>query len=285
ARFTQDSHLSLTTEHVPTKVENAPIVGESVIHTLDDLKSRREQEVAFLIAREIHDHYFRDEHQNPKPWLFPDLLTIVRRWMRECLTLKDNTFPQLLLLAENAHDACDRIYRAIVAADSGAKRLLPIPKPYDTVGSTRYVDFDTTRPTYKTDPKKCHISHVVADTESWEQKMAQTLEDMPEVIAYAKNHSLGFLIPYTLNGDQRLYMPDFIVRLDDGRGRDDPLNLLVEVTGERKKDKAAKVATVRNLWVPAVNNAGTWGRWAFIEIADPWDAKHAIAACCATQGH
>ncbi len=278
ATFTDDSKLALTTEHVPTKVENAPIVGESTIHTLDDLKNRREQEVAFLIAREIHDHYFRDEQQNPKPWLFPDLVTIVRRWLRECLTLKDNTFPQLLLLAENAHDACDRIYQAIVAADSGVKRLLPIPKPYDTVGSTRFVDFDTTRPTYKTDPKKCHISHVVCDTESWEQKMAQVLEDMPEVIAYVKNHNLGFLIPYTTSGDQRHYVPDFLVRLDDGRGPADPLNLIVEVTGERDKDKAAKVATARNLWIPAVNNAGTWGRWGFIEIADPWDARNAIRA-------
>lgn len=40
--------------------------------------------------------------------------------------------------------------------------------------------------------------------------------------------------------------------------------------------KAAKVAAARNLWVPAVNNAGTWGRWAFIEITDPWDARKAI---------
>ena len=278
AKFTDDSKLALTTEHVPTKVENAPIVGESTIHTLDDLKHRREQEVAFLIAREIHDHYFRDDQENPKPWLFPDLVTIVRQWMRECLTLKDNTFPQLLLLAENAHDACDRIYQAIVAADSGVKRLLPIPKSYDTVGSTRFVDFDTTRPTYKTDPKKCHISHVVCDTESWEQKMAAALEDMPEVLCYVKNHNLGFLIPYTTSGDQRHYVPDFLVRLDDGRGPADPLNLIVEVTGERDKDKAAKVATARNLWIPAVNNAGTWGRWAFIEIADPWDAKNAIRA-------
>jgi type III restriction enzyme len=276
AKFTADSKLALTTEHVPTKVENAPIVGQSSIHTLDDLKAHREQEVAFLIAREIHDHYFRDKDQNPKPWLFPDLVAIVRRWLRECLTLKDNTFPQLLLLAENAHDACDRIYQAIVATDSGTKRLLPIPKPYDTVGSTRFVDFDTTRPTYKTDPRKCHISHVVCDTESWEQKMAQVLEEMDEVIAYVKNHNLGFLIPYTISSDQRHYMPDFIVRLDDGHGRDDPLNLLVEVTGERDKEKEAKVSTARNLWVPAVNNAGSWGRWDFIEIVDPWDAENTI---------
>ena len=48
--------------------------------------------------------------------------------------------------------------------------------------------------------------------------------------------------------------------------------------GERDKNKEATVATARDLWVPAVNNAGTWGRWAFIEIADPWDAKNKISA-------
>ncbi len=35
-------------------------------------------------------------------------------------------------------------------------------------------------------------------------------------------------------------------------------------------------------WVPAVNNAGTWGRWAFIEITDPWDAKNTIRTLLAT---
>jgi type III restriction enzyme len=118
----------------------------------------------------------------------------------------------------------------------------------------------------------------VADTESWEQKMAQALEEMPEVLCYVKNHNLGFLIPYTISGDQRNYMPDFLVRVDDGRGKDDPLNLIIEVSGERDADKAAKVATARNLWVPAVNSAGTWGRWDIIEIADPWDAQNTIRA-------
>jgi hypothetical protein len=34
----------------------------------------------------------------------------------------------------------------------------------------------------------------------------------------------------------------------------------------------------RNLWVPAINNHGGFGRWAFIEITDPWDAKNTIRA-------
>ena len=47
------------------------------------------------------------------------------------------------------------------------------------------------------------------------------------------------------------------------------------MTGE-KKDKEAKVATARTLWVPAVNNNGDYGRWAFLEIRDPWNAMNAI---------
>jgi type III restriction enzyme len=283
ANFAPRAKLALTTQHVPTKTENRPIVGETSIHTLDDLKKHREQEVVFLIAKLILERYFRDETSATKPWLFPDLLSIVRRWMTECLTCKDNTFPQLLLLVENANDAADRIYNAIVAADNGPKRLMPIPKPYDTIGSTRWVSFDTVRPTYKTDPQKCHISHVVADTESWEQKMAQTLEDMNEVICYVKNQGLNFFIPYTINGQQKNYLPDFIVRVDDGHGDDDPLNLIVEVTGQRDKEKEAKVSTAKTLWVPAVNNAGRWGRWAYIEISDPWDAKNTIRSVLQTQ--
>ena len=117
---------------------------------------------------------------------------------------------------------------------------------------------------------------MAADTNSWEQKLAQTLEDMDEVICYVKNEHVGFTIPYTLNGEEHSYIPDFIARMDDGHGADDPLNLILEVTGEKKKDKAAKVATAKSLWVPSVNNQGEFGRWGFVEITDPWDAANAI---------
>ncbi|HVQ36743.1 MAG TPA: hypothetical protein VMS31_04390, partial [Pyrinomonadaceae bacterium] len=276
ARFTDESGLTLSTADVPTKTENAPIVGESSIHTLDDLKGRRPNEVAFLLARLTLEKYFRDDDNNDKPWLFPQLLGIAKRWLAECVTLKDNTFPQLLLLIEFAHDAADRIYKAIVASTDGSAALKPILRPYDTIGSTRYVDFDTTRSVFATRADKCHVSHVVADTDSWEQKMAQSLEEMPEVIRYVKNHNLGFTIPYTLNGEERNYIPDFIACIKDERGSADLLNLLVEVTGREKKDKAAKVATAQTLWVPAVNNHGGFGRWAMVEIDDPWDSQNQI---------
>jgi type III restriction enzyme len=48
------------------------------------------------------------------------------------------------------------------------------------------------------------------------------------------------------------------------------LDLILEVTGEKKKEKEAKVETARTLWVPAVNDERAFGRWAFLEI----DANH-----------
>jgi type III restriction enzyme len=279
ASFTEDSKIALSTADVPYKTENAPIIGETTIHTLEDLKGRREQEIVFLLAKLTLEKYFKDNEGNLKQWLFPQLLEITRQWVRQCVICKDNAFVQMLLLIQFAHDAADRIYKAIVASIEGEKAIMPILQPYNTIGSTRYVDFDTTRPVYVTDARFCHVSHVVADTESWEQKMAQAIEELGEeglVVSYVKNHNLSFFIPYTINGEEHNYIPDYIVRMSNGKGTTDALNLIIEVTGEKDRDKAAKVSTARNLWVPAINNHGGFGRWAFLEIADPWDAKNTI---------
>ena len=282
-RFTKESEMVLSTADVPTKVQLDPIVGASSVHTLDDLKGHRMNEVAFFISKLVLEHYFRDDEGNVMFWLFPQIFPITGKWLSKCVKLKDDTFPQLLLLVEFAHGAADRIYKTIVRSNEGRKTLKPMLRPYDTVGSTRYVDFDTIRPVYRTDAAKCHISHVVADTGSWEQKMAATLEDMDEVISYVKNQNLGFAIPYTTSGQERNYYPDFLVRIDDGRTRNDLLSLIVEVTGEQKKDKPAKVSTACTLWVPAINNHGGFGRWAFLEITDPWNAKNVIRSFIASK--
>lgn len=33
--------------------------------------------------------------------------------------------------------------------------------------------------------------------------------------------------------------------------------------------------------MPAVNNRGAFGRWAFVEVTDPWDAKGVIGQAIA----
>jgi hypothetical protein len=148
----------------------------------------------------------------------------------ECLTLKNepDTFPQLLLLLEFAHDPADRIYHSIVTAYDGEPTLKPTLRRHDHTGSTRWVDFDTIKPVWPTRAGKSHVSHVVADTGSWEQKLAQELD---EITSYVKNQGLNFTIPYTLNGDERQYYPDCLARV----GSD--LTLVIEVSGEAAKTR------------------------------------------------
>jgi len=279
AEFGPSSRLPLSTSDIPSRTEIAGLIGDESVHTLEDLRDRREQAVVYFVTERLIRAYFPD-----RPWLFPQLTEIVREWMESCLVLGDKTFPQLLLLHERADAATDRIYNAIVAAESGEGGILAVLAPYEPHGSTRHVDFDTIKPTMPTAPDRCHVSHVVADTGHWEQKAARSLEEMPEVIAYVKNERLGFTIPYMLNGESHYYIPDFLVRYDDGNGPDDPLNLVIEISAqgggprEQAERKRAKVETARVLWVPGVNNLRSEGRWAFHECDEPWNLQNEIRA-------
>ena len=73
------------------------------------------------------------------------------------------------------------------------------------------------------------------------------------------------------------------MRIDDGHGAD-LLNLGVEISGQELKQKEAKAETARKLWTPAVNAEGVFGRCAFLEIDDPWNAKTAIRQFLAANG-
>jgi len=265
--FTGEHKLVLSTQDVPTETEVAGIVGEHDVHDLAGLKAKREQQIIYALAREVGSRYFPD-----RPWLFPQLLEATREWLHTCLVLHDRVFPQLLLLHEKASGAVERIGRAILSAERGAPRLVAIPDPADPEGSTASVDFDTAKPVMVTAAGKCHVEYIPADS-NWEHVLASRLEGMPEVHAYVKNQGLRFTIPYTFDAESRTYIPDFIVRVDDGHGADDLLNLLIEVTGQVRPDKIERVAVAREQWIPGVNALGRFGRWDFLEITDPWNAE------------
>jgi type III restriction enzyme len=80
-------------------------------------------------------------------------------------------------------------------------------------------------------------------------------------------------VPYRYGSETRKYLPDFIVVVDDGRGEDDPLHLIVEIKGYRREDAKEKKTTTETYWVPGVNNFGKFGRWAFAEFTDVYQIK------------
>lgn len=83
-------------------------------------------------------------------------------------------------------------------------RILPVLNYYNRTGSTAYVHGSTTREVFAT--TKSHMNLVVADTKSWEQIAAKTLEEIDAVQSYVKNAFLGFSIPYVAAGKDREYL-------------------------------------------------------------------------------
>jgi type III restriction enzyme len=106
---------------------------------------------------------------------------------------------------------------------------------------------------------------VILDSD-WEAEFCRVAESHPKVRAYVKNHNLGLEVPYRYGSETRKYRPDFIVQVDDGRGPDDPLHLIVEIKGYRGEDAKEKKATMETYWVPGVNYLKAHGRWAFAEF-------------------
>lgn len=102
----------------------------------------------------------------------------------------------------------------------------------------------------------------------WEAEFCRVAEAHPKVLAYVKNHGLGLEVPYKYGSETRRYRPDFIVQVDDGKGAEDPLNLIIEIKGYRGEDAKDKAATMQTYWVPGVNRHAQYGRWAFAEFTD-----------------
>ena len=107
----------------------------------------------------------------------------------------------------------------------------------------------------------------------WEGEFCRVAESHPQVRAYVKNHNLGLEVPYRFGSEIRKYRPDFIVLVDDGRGPENLLHLIVEIKGYRREDAKEKKSTMDTYWVPGVNNLGTYGRWAFAEFTDIYEIE------------
>lgn len=275
ARFTDESKTII--ENEPTEVTSGGIIGDTTVEKLEKIKSRRDGEVIIRLAESLLKRYYTDADGTEKYWLFPQLKRICEEYVKSYIVLKDRMVIGYLSVGEYFSGALTKIQQGIVSeyvAQQKEKKLLPVLAPYDTLGSTRYVDFLTTKEVQGT--VKSHINYVVADTQEWEQGVAKRLEQMPEVLSYVKNQNLGFAIPYEHQGAAHYYNPDFIVKIE--LSDKSVLNLIIEVTGKKDDKKIIKVKTARELWIPAINNFAKFGRWAILEVQDIHEVQNLILA-------
>jgi type III restriction enzyme len=253
------------------------IVGEGVTLSAAEMKDMRPSTVSFELAKYMLNSYYRDENGDPKLHLFYQLQRIVRRWIDEgYLECKGSTGPWMLQMKSIAAQAAERLQHAIEEAKGDRSNIRAVLDPYNPKGSSRHVGFMTSKDLYTTDPEKSHVNYVVCDS-GWEAEFARAAEAHQRVVSYVKNQGLGFEVPYNDGSVAKVYIPDFIVRVDDGHGAEDLLNVIVEVKGYRRENVKLKSEATRQQWIKGVNNLGTFGRWAFVEFTDVFEMEKDFA--------
>lgn len=148
-----------------------------------------------------------------------------------------------------------------------AESLTPVFDEENPVGATGQMrTWYTTKPCQLT--KKSHISHVVGDA-AWEGYAANVMEARDDVEAYAKNDHLNFQIYYMWNGSRRRYVPDFLIKLSEGK------ILVLEIKGQDSPQNKAKREALDE-WVRAVSSYGGFGEWAWDVAFKPSDVHDII---------
>ena len=269
AEFNQDSVMELTPDLVgATETQNSGIIGERADLNLVHTRDVRPSQVLYELTSHLLLTKWRDQGEEPKLHLFGQLKRITRQWLDNYLECKGGTYPAQLKYKMLADMACERITAGITRAFEGDSRIKILSDPYNPIGSTGHVNFNTSKvERWQTDSRKCQINWVILDSD-WESEFCRVAESHTMVKAYVKNHNLGFFVPYRFGSEKRTYIPDFIVLINDGKGDEDLLHLIVEIKGYRREDAKEKKSTMESYWIPGVNNTGKHGRWAFAEFTE-----------------
>lgn len=279
ADFTDDSHMEITPEQVgSSEVLNSGIIGEPVAMNLIHTGDVRPSQVLYELTSHIILHTWRAPDESPQLQLFGQIKRIAREWLDGYLHCKGGTFPAQLKYKVLANQAAQKIAAAITRHFKDERPITALLDAYNPAGSTRHVRFTTSKTLrWETSPEKCHVNWVILDSD-WEAEFCRVAEQHPQVVAYVKNHNLGLEVPYHFGGETRRYLPDFIVLVNDGRGPDDLLHLIVEIKGYRGEDAIAKADTMKTYWIPGVNHLASHGRWAFAEFCDVYEIQADFAA-------
>ena len=272
ADFTNVPKFRLDFNNVAYKTFLRNAIEKNEIKIEAEYKDMRDAEIVYRLTKELISQKYNDKENGRQFHKFGQLKHIVEYWYNNQIEMiggDGDPDRRRLVKLWDSQKVIANIYEGIKKGSIGEEQqnITAILDYYNPTISTRHVWGKTTKNVYPT--QKSHVNYVVADTDTWEQICAKTLEQMNQVKHYVKNHFLGFNIPYMDNDIERNYMTDFIAVCNTPSGEE--VNLIIEISGfsnDRNGNKEEKKHYTQDYWIPAVNNIGKYGKWDFIEISD-----------------
>lgn len=238
---------------------------------------RRLQELLFDLARDVSsDLVNRRRCEVPSHVLFPQVLAVSKQFVETKVRPLAPFELRDAFLSPFYGWIVERLGEAIRPdRDAGEAPELPRYEARRSAGSSGDVDFWTSREVR--DVRRSHVNYVVADTKKWEQSAAFLIDTHPATRAFVKNAGLGLAIPYLHNGQSHEYLPDYVVKLSDGR------NLILETKGYDELESIKRAAAER--WCAAVTAEGSFGAWLYRVAKHPSEARTILDALAKQPSH
>jgi type III restriction enzyme len=261
--------LTLDPAQTPISAEIAPALGGATnleqVHVIDLTQLPEEFRLQRLVFRAAQKSYasMQGRFKGNREYLLYQLIRLVEQFfesdkLRIPTDYHREPLRRRILLALNIDLIVQHLLRFV--QEQNRERVEPVFDEEMPIGSTRAMrTWYTTKPCFPA--IKSQISHLVGDS-GWEGYAANVFEMNSQVLAYAKNDHLGFNIYYLWNGARRRYVPDFIVRLANGK------TLVLEIKGEDSEQNRAKRDAL-DVWVKAVNAKGGFGAWCWDVALQP----------------
>ena len=154
ASFNEDSRFELTPDLVgATITQNSGIIGQSE-NLVPERGDIRKNTILMHLTKHLLMEKFRDAGNEPKLYLFGQLKRIAQEWFDNYFSCTGGTKPSQLLYKYLAEIACNRIKLAITRTVSTNKPVKAILDSYNPQGSTRNVNFTTSKQgRWETDPR------------------------------------------------------------------------------------------------------------------------------------
>jgi len=260
-RWHELAPLELKPEQTPITADIAPALGGATdwsrIHVIDLEQlpeAFRLQRLTFVAARKAFEQ-LSATFSGGRDHLVFQLIRLVEQFVAGDRLVVPDQFHQeplrkRILIALNIDRVVEHLLRYVY--EHNAERIELVFDEDAPIGSTRYMrTWYTTKPTVPT--VRSQISHVVGDS-AWEGFTANLLETSPAVASYVKNDHLGFQVHYMWNGSRRRFLPDFLIRMTNGK------TLVLEIKGVDDDQNRAKRSALA-AWVQGVNAKGGFGTW------------------------